>query len=54
VPVEDQDGHRVVALEVVYDGEGTWPKRAYYCPAYRLVREVLDPKHVLSVKPYAG
>lgn len=52
--VTDRDGQRKVAIEIVYDAESLWPRKAYYCPAARLVREVLDVKHVVSVEPYTA
>jgi len=52
VSAVDQDGRRVVAIELSHDALGGSPAAPYFCPEPRIVRRLVPPKSVRLIRPY--
>jgi hypothetical protein len=46
------DGKPITAIEIVYDPEGQFPRRSYFCPARRIVHEAFPVSRLKNVRPY--
>lgn len=52
VPAIDANGHRAVAVELVYDPEEPAPSSAYFRPSHQLQQLLLDPRAIVRIRPY--
>ena len=52
LPVVDVTGHRAVAAEILFDPGNQQPAAAYLCAPDRLRRDILDPRRIVSMRPY--
>ena len=51
-PATDAAGHRVMAVEIVYDPHRQTPNAPYRVPVEALRRLVLSPRALVRVEPY--
>ncbi len=52
VPAIDADGHRAVAVELVYDPLEPRPSSPYFRPPQELQQLLLDPRAIRRIRPY--